>query len=184
MGGVLRPALLCGLLLISAYLVVLAAKYYLGDGAIRRHHLESIWMAVVVICFLLPWSRGTSGDTRVQDSSKPYLRVPLTVLVCTATAALLYWPTVSLGLFSDDFTLAEWARAGDFATRQWDHFRPFPLWIWSTVFAIAGNGPLWLHVLSIVLHAANGAMVVLLAHRMGLADPNRYCQASSSSRFL
>jgi hypothetical protein len=75
-----------------------------------------------------------------------------------------------VGLLSDDFTLLRWAGELQFVPGGWEYVRPLPLMIWSGIAAATPVGlqPLVLHVLSVLLHGLNAALVYTLAQRLAV----------------
>ena len=159
-----RVVLFLGIVLAASavYLVALLFAYAFGVGSIRRHHVESasyIFAAAAVTVTLTRWRR-----TSPAPISPP--RTAWLVLGFIASALALYGNTISLGLFSDDFALVGRALAGDWLPQP-EFIRPLPLAIWRVILGATGS-PAALHVFSVSLHGVNGALVSVLAHRLGL----------------
>jgi hypothetical protein len=76
----------------------------------------------------------------------------------------LYHGLLGLGFLSDDFTLG-FAAHNQFFGQSWTFFRPLPLLCYK---AAAGH-PAALHLLNVVLHGVNAALVLRLALVFGLA---------------
>ena len=80
----------------------------------------------------------------------------LIAIAAVIASAILYFPAVSVGLLSDDFVLLEMPFVGG-----WQHVRPLPLLLWSVIAPAAG--PSGLHLLNVVLHGVNAALVFYLS---------------------
>jgi hypothetical protein len=154
------PALV---LVSAAWALSLFGRYAFSIGSIRRHHVESAVFVLTALCIvrlsLVP--RSTGGPPRVYE---PWHWIAAGV---ATVAVLLYLPTLSIGFLSDDFVLAEWARHGDFVGPAHAFVRPVPLVLWSVLLR-AGGGPGSIHAMNLLLHAANGALVVVLCRSFGL----------------
>lgn len=134
--------------------------YASGASGTQRHHVESAVVAFVVVGFLLLLTGQPVGTTeRPPQSSGTRWEW---VFWC-GSAVLLYWPSLSVGLLSDDFVLADRAQRGEFGVVSPEFFRPLPLLAWSAVLSVAG--PAGLHLLNIVGHG----FVAFLASRV--AEP-------------
>jgi hypothetical protein len=155
------PILGTFLTLSGAYLVALLFGYVFGVGAVRRHHVESASYIFAAVWLLATLARGQPSalqPTLYASNAPPVALV--------AAAALLYGNTVFLGLFSDDFVLVARALRGDWWP-QAEFVRPIPLAIWRVLLTSTSN-PAAFHVLSIILHGLNAALVYALALRFGL----------------
>jgi hypothetical protein len=72
-----------------------------------------------------------------------------------------------MGLFADDFVLADAARAGRFTV--WSElFRPAIFVLWRSLLAIAPAPAVGLHAANVVLHGVNAFLVCRLAAAIGL----------------
>ncbi len=141
-----------------------AALYgYTITHTARRHHVEAAWYVVAVATLaVLATRRGSltaEADAGPVAAPPPILaRHAITgVAVAVAVSVALYWPTLWLGLLSDDYVLLELPLLpGD----RWEFVRPLPLLLWSVVHPVAG--PPGLHALNVVLHGVNGALLCAL----------------------
>jgi hypothetical protein len=125
---------------------------------VRRHHFESAGIAfgAGAALFAIAGVRGRPAAPVQSHGSA--------VAICVSAAVALgafAW-TLSLGPLSDDFVLRRWAMAGEWVPEGWPHVRPLPLALWRLIFASGGD---WtaLHVLNVVVHALNAALVAALA---------------------
>ena len=139
------------------YLGVLLVGYHL-TGTAQRHHVESAWYIFAAAALgLALFSRGRRPDLIAGSPQRGSLRDRLTVAVVAILAsAILYLPVVSTGLLSDDFVLTGMPLVGG-----WEFVRPLPLLLWSVIAPAAG--PSGLHLLNIVLHGVNAALVFALS---------------------
>ena len=110
------------------------------------------------------------------------------VSLCLVVASfLLYAPSLTIGLLSDDFVLVDRITTGAFWSMQKaEFFRPAPHLLWAATFEIVGHQALYLHILNVLIHAINSSLVVVIATRLGfdrllaiLAWP---CSSSPSPR--
>jgi len=151
------------LLVAAAWALSVFARYAFSIGSIRRHHVESAVFVLTALCIvrlsLVPRSAGVPP--------RPNEPWPWGAIGVGTVALLLFLPTLSIGFLSDDFVLAEWARHGDFVGPAHAFVRPVPLVLWSVLLR-AGGGPGSIHVMNLLLHAANGALVVVLCRSFGL----------------
>jgi hypothetical protein len=90
-------------------------------------------------------------------------------LVTCAAAAALYRPILSIGLLADDYGLLPLARELELTPIRWGYLRPFGLLVW---WAVAQLGPaddvaLRLHLLNVLVHGVNAALVGHLAMLLG-----------------
>jgi len=99
------------------------------------------------------------------DRDEPHAVQPstwLTLLTCCFGAVALYWPSIRLGLLSDDFVLADRAARAQFGAVHAELFRPVPIVAWGLLLK-SGVGAVGLHVLNITLHALTAFLTVQLA---------------------
>lgn len=163
-----RTTWLVFLCLVALRLSWLSASLVLGWSNIQRHHVESNAFAFAALLLgpgaLLRNSPQTPTPTRTELA-----RPPGAVFICLFGVAL-YFPAISLGLFSDDFVLIRWATQFTLVPSSWSYFRPVPLGLWGLVANAAPYdtvAPL-LHTLNIALHLANAILLMLLGLRLGL----------------
>ena len=145
----------------AAYLAALLFGLVFNIGGIRRHHVESASYIFAAAALIAVFTRSRPGLVRLPTNTSPWLPAGF-----IAASALLYGNTVSLGMFSDDFVLAQKALAGEWLPQP-SLIRPLPLVVWNLLLAIT-NSPAALHILNVCLHGLNAALVCLLAVRMGL----------------
>src|SRR4051812_3987024 len=157
-------ALFALVLLLLAYVSILAAEYYFRIGSVQRHHLESAWMWFIAASALAAFfGRSPSNGPDARGSS--WTAVPYMPAALIAAAFALYYPALRLGFLSDDFTLSALAARNELFGRSWAFFRPLPLLFYKA----AGDHPALLHAAVVVLHGLNAAMVVRLAATFGLS---------------
>jgi hypothetical protein len=167
--SVKRPTPGLGILLVAstAYLLALLCGYVFGIGDVRRHHVESAAYIFGVLVLGTAWLR----RLREEESPDPEKNHGLWLISgFLAAGMLLYGDTMSLGLFSDDFVLVRRALSGDWLSHE-EFVRPFPLVLWGVLLKVTSH-PAALHLLNIVLHGMNAALVSLLSLRVGLPRPS------------
>lgn len=152
---------------LAAWTLARLAAYFLADGRILKHHVESavILTAVVLVCLFasLPADRAGARPNGAGAPRWPVRAVVIAMFVCGSLA--LYWPALHVGFISDDFVLAD--RASRLALTGHVFVRPVLLLIWKGLFEL-GAGPATLHAVNIVLHGANGALLAAIALRVGV----------------
>ena len=125
-------------------------------GLAPRYQVEAAALLFVLAGMLLVLAAGR--DRRAANQATQISMSPgqAQVWVVFVVAALgLYWPTIGIGLLSDDFVLWDTASAWRLGPVTPSLFRPLPLLVWAGLIA-AGATPTVLHVLNIVLHGTNG----------------------------
>ena len=162
----------------SSLLTVIGCLWLLGlialgllEYPVRRHHFESAGLTFGVGLTLLAWLHRIRTDPELHAPA-PEAR-PLGVYLVPAVIALLAFGwSISLGPLSDDFVLRTWAAEGDWTPETWGYLRPLPLALWQVLGSWGG----WtaLHILNILLHALNSALVggigsACLGPRSGIA---------------
>ncbi len=137
-------------------------------GQAARYHVEAAAVMFVVAGLILLLA---SSRSRPVSEAGPRRSITLPALTTfaffLAAAFALYWPTLSIGLLSDDFVLWEHAAAWNVGPVSSSLFRPLPLLVWSLLIS-AGATPVALHVLNIVLHGTNGYLVSRLGEGWGV----------------
>lgn len=90
--------------------------------------------------------------------------------LCSLLTLVIYGRNLADGFLADDFLLIAWSRQGWWTLLR--HFTvdsyPQVIRLWPVLFWVLtsfGHAPVWLHTLSLVLHALNGSLVGLLAWR-------------------
>lgn len=164
--------------LAAAYLLVRVGGFYLGTS-VRRHHLESaafLFTACVLIAVV--------ANRRTATGTSPFARnLPRWIwLAFPCVAVALFAPAVPLGLFADDFVLLDAARQGRWTVWS-DLFRPVLFPLWRAADALPGSTPVVLHLLNILLHGLNSAIVVVLSTRLGLATSSAFVAGSLFAAF-
>lgn len=122
---------------------------YLGAVAdVKRFQVETFTTAFVLAGVLLLLL--TNGTRHPGTSQVPGIPT-WTCVMWVAGAALIYWPSVHIGLLSDDFVLLDRARHWQLGFANRELFRPVPLLIWGCVLQL-GGGAAVLHLFNIVAH--------------------------------
>jgi len=102
-----------------------------------------------------------------------YDRLGTTLLLVAAVAFLYYAPSLRFGFFNDDPTghfrwmagRSLWSLLTDAGGHG--YYRPFSFILWQMLHALLGrHDPFVLHLLNVLTHAANAALVAWLAHRL------------------
>ncbi len=148
----------------------LIAGYYLGFGDTARYHLETAWMWLLggLCTYALVTHRAPPA---VVSSAHGLAIVPVS-LGTLALAMVLFAPSLSIGLLSDDFVLAARVSDGSYwSVGGTEFFRPGPHLLWYLVFETVGRAPIYLHAINVVIHAANAILVAVIAARLGLRAP-------------
>jgi protein O-mannosyl-transferase len=154
----------------AVYLLALLFRYVFGAAAVQRHHVESasylFAVAALVTAFRHTPTIGPAPGADSPGAGSPRAgspgASPTFIAAFVAAAWVVYGHTVSLGLFSDDFVLAERALAGRWVAGGF--LRPVPASVWAIILS-ATRSPVALHALNITLHGINAALVCMLARR-------------------
>ncbi len=95
------------------------------------------------------------------------------ILIVAAVAFAFYAPSLRFGFFNDDptghFRWMEGRSVWSLLTDASGHgyYRPFSFALWQILHSLLGrHDPLTLHLLNVLAHAVNAALVVWLAHRL------------------
>ena len=150
----------------TAYTIVLLSGFYFHFFTVRRHHIESASFMLIAFLLVSVLSRRVSAEPAPLLESYTLSNGAITSFAIVG-ALLLYFPVIDAGLFADDFVLLDAARQGRL-TVWGELFRPAIFVLWRAVAAVTDSPASWLHLLNIVLHGLNGAMVGALTSRLGL----------------
>jgi hypothetical protein len=140
-----------------------AASYYLQSAP--RFRLESAVILFVVIGMALATSQKVGPAEKDADTRYPSLWPGL---LCAAVAVLLYLPSLSVGMLSDDYSLLAMSQSSTLGVGAGWYFRPLPLLIWRLLSLLSDN-PVLLHMVNVALHALNAYLVVELASLLGMS---------------
>jgi hypothetical protein len=154
----MRKAGIVVVLLLGARTFYLYAQQVRGQ--VPRYHVEtSAVLFVVAGLLILLGSRGrTAQPVAIAAASPPAL---FTWAAFVSAALALYWPSIGLGLLSDDYVLWEAASAWSIGPVTPSLFRPLPLFIWG-ILINAGAPAAALHLLNITLHGTNAFLTTRL----------------------
>lgn len=108
----------------------------------------------------------------------PAARWGLVTAIALAASVTLFAATIQLGLLSDDYVLL-WLPVLPGA--RWPFRRPLPMLVWKAVYPFAGAAGL--HVLNVLLHGVNTALVFRLAGRLA-PDAPRVVGALAALTFM
>ena len=168
-GRAVRLSLQVVVALAAVRSVTLLFGYFVGVET-RRHHVEAS-LFILALASLACWlALPRAEDMRPVPSPERW-----TVIAATlgAGAFALYWPSLSIGLLSDDFVLLDWAARGVFAPPHYEFVRPVPLMLWR-VLQTFGTAPVVLHAINVVLHAVNAALTAAVGRRLGLTSSQAF----------
>lgn len=153
----------------AAYAAVLLARY-VYPPYIPRYRIESVLMifaaAGVAAALARAPARRVEGPPIARFTAA---HVALIAGLFAAATFFLYRSALDVGLLSDDFVLADWARR-----RQWVHLaetgfvRPMAPLVWAALAYLPADFDRAVHAANLVLHALNAALVVALGGRLGL----------------
>jgi hypothetical protein len=129
-------------------------------------------------------------------------RTAVLVLAPFAACALVYWPTLSGALLSDDYAVlaavSDWSREGHLLRALLSKFhsgldspsfyyRPLSMASFGVNFALSGAYPLGWRLTNLVLHLLSGALVFAIARRLSVEDgsePSNIGPAIAAAVFL
>ncbi len=170
--GRLLLALTC---LWAARLAVLGVLLAAQVGHVQRHHLESgfvILLALGTVTVAL-FRRGpgvTAGQPTLTSDGKGAQTI-VADLVFVGSACVLLWPALRVGLLSDDFYLLDRVLQSDLGLwRSGWHARPAPLLVWALLAGLVPEPSFLMHLVNLLLHGLNAALVARLARSLGLAS--------------
>ena len=126
-----------------------------------RHRVETGWLVFAVLALLTALTRWQIAE---QSLRAPLNRRALAVML--AGALLLYAPSLTVGLLSDDYVLLAFSERWELTPAGWDHFRPLSLAVWAALTTI-GAGAGVLHALSVALHGLNAFLIYWLGRDVG-----------------
>lgn len=146
----------------------MTTAYLLPHPVVQRNQLESATLITILVSFALTAVRARRVDVSAitADEAAPGEHVVVLVLLCAASI-LLYWPTLRVGLLSDDFVLHHRALHWQLGMFNAGAFRPLPLAAWSLLLQLGLTAPA-LHALSVTLHGVNAWLVFRLCREGGL----------------
>ncbi|HYN09230.1 MAG TPA: hypothetical protein VES67_17745 [Vicinamibacterales bacterium] len=151
----------------GALVILLGARaFYLFVQHLRgvslRYHAEAaaVWFVLAGVLLVLSLTRDREQGPQVDQ---PSLALPATALwfAFVLTAFTLYWPTVGIGLLSDDFLLWDRAESWNLSPVSSGLFRPLPLLVWAMLIN-AGATAVALHMFNILLHGTNAYLTTRL----------------------
>lgn len=154
-----------------------AVRYCVARGSRGRFHVESPYFIFIFVCVLAVAFRpapATELRSGPRDSDSRWM-----LAGCVAFALILYWPSLSLGLLSDDFALLGIASRGEALVVREIFWRPLPIALYAAGDAL--GGPVLLHFVNVALHAVNGWLTARLARGLGLG---RGAALAAASLFL
>jgi protein O-mannosyl-transferase len=146
---VVRTSAALLILALGIRVAFLYVDYVIGSST-KRFHVESAAL-LFVLCGLL--FQVFSRRPRVEPSdpdSQPLWLLPMFI----AVSVFLYFPSLSVGLLSDDFVLLQRASEWRIGPAAPELFRPLPLAVWGLLLKL-GAGPYLLHLLNVLIHGAN-----------------------------
>jgi hypothetical protein len=149
--------------LLAGRTLYLGAMYVAGVATARRHHVEASALAFAGVAFVhlavRAWAENSSREDAPSKAALP-LASGFALWACFVVAAFaLYWPSLFIGLLSDDYVLIENATRWHIFDPASSLFRPLPLLLWSLLWTIT-NSPVVLHAFNVMLHGTNAYLMV------------------------
>ena len=153
----------------AAYAAVLLARY-VYPPYVPRYRIESVLMIFVAAGAAAALARAPAR--REEGTPIAHFTAAHVALIAGLFAAatfVLYRSALDVGLLSDDFVLADWARR-----RQWVHLaetgfvRPMAPLFWAALAYLPADFDRTVHAANLGLHALNAALVVALGGRLRL----------------
>jgi hypothetical protein len=132
-----------------------------GETLRPRVETSAVWFVLAVLV-LLATKRPHGKPTNPAAVSAIPVPGPVLWLFFAGAAFVAYWPTLSIGLLSDDFLLWDRAERWDVSPVSAGLFRPLPLVLWGMLIN-AGASAAALHVLNVALHGTNAWLTSRLA---------------------
>lgn len=158
--------------LVTAYTLALSVFAGLNPGW-KPHRVETAWI-LFAFAFLVGLLSTFAVRGRPREGASPpwTSRDGWSLALVMALAVAVYSPALAVGFLSDDFVLLELGNLGAGWRQGSSHLlRVLPVWLLQ---AIDGLGPAWspilVHLVSLSLHVANGALVYAIGRRLQL-DP-------------
>jgi len=149
---------------LALYVSWLGVAYYFHIDGIARHHLETIWFwfaaAAAGMALISPARRAAAEQT----TALPAWSTAVLLVAFAIAAIAIDFPALRLGFLSDDFVFAGIASRGERVGPAWSFVRPLP----TLLFRLFAGRPAGLHVVLVLLHAANAALIVQLATALEL----------------
>ena len=134
---------------------VLLAQFLFRSAAVQRFHVETafVWfvLGVILVVALRSSPTGPGEPAPVRSLDARYMAV------MALFAINLYWPALTAGFFSDDFSLLPRARALDLGAVHGGLFRPLPMSLWAVLERVDAPERVY-HLLNVVLHAVNACL--------------------------
>ncbi len=153
----------------AVYAAALVVRYFLPPH-VPRFQVESAYFIFVGLGVLAVLIRpgGRRARLAAVDADDFRSRAFVTLLF-VAGALILYAPAVRMGLLSDDYVIAEWARRLELVHVEATGFlRPGVPLFWAMLNVLPGDLATAAHLANIVLHGFNAALVALIALRFDL----------------
>jgi hypothetical protein len=153
---------------LAAYVAFLLTQYFLPPH-IPRFRIETfvIWFAAVgLLAVVLRAPADESGAVDTRFLNWHYLGL---AAVFTLVAFAQYGAATGVGFLSDDFVISDWANR-----REWIHaaqtgfVRPVVPMTWGLLSFLPFNWAATLHVVNLLLHAVNAALVTAIGVRLQL----------------
>ena len=119
----------------AAYVLVRVIAYGVDPASTRRYHVEAAWFLLGVIGWVTAAAGGRGGVAPPAPAGTITSRERLALFAGLFVITLFcYWPSLGVGLLSDDFSLIQRADHWTiFRTAQAEFFRPAPLLLWAIV---------------------------------------------------
>jgi hypothetical protein len=157
-------------IVLGAYLAFLLMRYFYPPH-IPRFRVESVFMWFVAIGVVATCLRPSSGRDEESSAGPPWTAWHYAGIATffAAIALLEYGSALRVGLLSDDFVLADWAKR-----RDWVHLaetgflRPVVPFFWTALSFVPARLDLTLHATNVLLHALNAVLIVALGVRLGM----------------
>lgn len=152
---------------VALYLAFLLAQYFLPPH-IPRFRVETFYIWFVAVGLLAVLLRGPASESPRTDAPFLAWQYLILTLVFVVAVFLQYGSGIGIGFLSDDFVIADWA-----SRREWIHasetgfVRPVVPMMWGLLSQLPFDWPMTLHVVNLLLHAVNAALLTAIASRLG-----------------